>query len=115
MVRRIFQGVGLLIVLAVVVIAVSVVRFDKTKDELAAKYAGAPSQFITLANGAVAHVRDQGNREGPALVLIHGSNASLHTWEHWAALLGAKYRIVTMDMPGHGLPGAVPGARKRVG
>ncbi len=109
MVKRIFQGVGLLIVLAVAVIAVSVVRFDKTKDELVAKYAGAPSQFITLTSGAVAHVRDQGNREGPALVLIHGSNASLHTWEPWAALLGAKYRIVTMDMPGHGLTGAVPG------
>ena len=109
MVKRIFQGVGLLIVLAIVVIAVSVVRFDKTKDELVAKYAGAPSQFITLESGAVAHVRDQGNREGPALVLIHGSNASLHTWEPWVALLGAKYRIVTMDMPGHGLTGAVPG------
>ncbi|HEY4344887.1 MAG TPA: alpha/beta hydrolase [Parvibaculum sp.] len=109
MVKRIFQGVGLLIVLAIVVIAVSVVRFDKTKDELAAKYAAAPSQFITLPSGAVAHVRDQGNREGPVLVLIHGSNASLHTWEPWVALLGAKYRIVTMDMPGHGLTGAVPG------
>ncbi|MCE9648299.1 MAG: alpha/beta hydrolase [Parvibaculum sp.] len=109
MVKRIFQGVGLLIVLALVVIAVSVVRFDKTKDELAAKYAGAPSQFIELPSGAVAHVRDQGNMQGPALVLIHGSNASLHTWEPWVALLGAKYRIVTMDMPGHGLTGAVPG------
>lgn len=108
MVKRIFQGVGLLIVLALVVIAVSVVRFDKAKDELA-KYAAAPSQFISLADGAVAHVRDQGNREGPVLVLIHGSNASLHTWEPWVALLGAKYRIVTMDMPGHGLTGAVPG------
>ena len=109
MVKRIFQGVGLLVVLALAVISVSVVRFDKTKDELAAKYAGAPSQFIALPGGATAHVRDQGNREGPALVLIHGSNASLHTWEPWVALLGAKYRIVTMDMPGHGLTGTVPG------
>lgn len=109
MVRRIFQGVGLLIVLAIAVIAVSVVRFDKSKEELVPKYALAPSEFIDLPNGATAHVRDQGNPQGPVLVLIHGSNASLHTWEPWVALLGAKYRIVTMDMPGHGLTGAVPG------
>lgn len=109
MVKRIFQGVGVLVVLALVVMAVSVVRFDKTKDELIPKYAQAPSQFIALDSGAVAHVRDQGKADGPVLVLIHGSNASLHTWEPWVAILGAKYRIVTMDMPGHGLTGAVPG------
>ncbi len=109
MVKRIFQGVGVLVLLALVVIAVSVVRFDKTKAELIPKYAQAPSQFIALESGAVAHVRDQGKMDGPALVLIHGSNASLHTWEPWVAILGAKYRIVTMDMPGHGLTGAVPG------
>lgn len=109
MVKRIFQGVGLLVVLALVVITVSVVRFDKTKEELLPKYGAVPSQFIELASGATAHVRDQGNAEGPVLVLVHGSNASLHTWEPWVALLGAKYRIITMDMPGHGLTGAVPG------
>jgi pimeloyl-ACP methyl ester carboxylesterase len=88
---------------------VSVVRFDKSKAELLPKYGQAPSQFIELAGGAVAHVRDQGRMDGPALVLVHGSNASLHTWEPWVKLLGGKYRIVTMDMPGHGLTGAVPG------
>lgn len=108
MVKRSLQGVGILILLAIVVIAVSVVRFDKSKDELLPKYANAASQFVALPDGAVAHVRDQGNKAGPVLVLIHGSNASLHTWEPWAALLGAKYRVVTMDMPGHGLTGAVP-------
>lgn len=109
MVKRIFQGVGVLVVLALVVMAVSVVRFDKTKAELIPKYGQAPSQFIALESGAVAHVRDQGKADGPVLVLIHGSNASLHTWEPWVAILGAKYRIVTMDMPGHGLTGALPG------
>tara|TARA_R110000868_G_scaffold162252_2_gene393327 strand:- start:3306 stop:4358 length:1053 start_codon:yes stop_codon:yes gene_type:complete len=109
MVKRIFQGVGLLVVLALAVIAVSIVRFDKSKDELLPKYGAGPSQFIELANGASAHVRDQGKADGPVLVLVHGSNASLHTWEPWVALLGGKYRIITLDMPGHGLTGAVPG------
>jgi len=107
MVKRILQGVGVLILLALVVIGGSVVRFDRSKDELLPKYANAASQFIALPDGAVAHVRDQGNKTGPVLVLVHGSNASLHTWEPWVHILGATYRVVTMDMPGHGLTGAV--------
>lgn len=108
MVKRILQGVGVLILLALVVIGGSVVRFDRSKEELLPKYANAASQFIALPDGAVAHVRDQGNKAGPILVLVHGSNASLHTWEPWVHILGATYRVVTMDMPGHGLTGAVP-------
>lgn len=108
MVKRIFQGVGVLILLSLVVIVVSAVRLDKSKDDLLHAYANTASKFIALPDGAIAHVRDQGNKAGPLLVLVHGSNASLHTWEPWVAILGAKYRIVTMDMPGHGLTGAVP-------
>jgi pimeloyl-ACP methyl ester carboxylesterase len=37
------------------------------------------------------------------LVLLHGSNASLHTWEPWVKLLGDRFRVVTVDLPGHGL------------
>src|SRR3546814_2104462 len=36
------------------------------------------------------------------------SNASLHTWEPLVTRLGADYRIVTLDLPGHGLTGATP-------
>ena len=81
MVKRIFHGVGVVILLALFVIAVSAVRFDKSKDDLLPIYANAVSQFIALPDGAIAHVRDQGNKTGPVLVLVHGSNASLHTWE----------------------------------
>jgi pimeloyl-ACP methyl ester carboxylesterase len=41
-------------------------------------------------------------------MLLHGSNASLHTWEPWVALLGDEYRIVSVDLPGHRLTGRVP-------
>ena len=34
--------------------------------------------------------------------------ASLHTWEPWVEILSSKYRIVTLDLPGHGLTGKVP-------
>jgi len=76
-----------------------------------AKYTNAASKFFSTDDNARVHYRDQGNPEGPPLVLVHGSNASLHTWEPWIKLLGDTYRIVTMDLPGHGLTGAVPANR----
>jgi pimeloyl-ACP methyl ester carboxylesterase len=81
---------------------------DIPRSVLEAKYATPPSQFLTLADGARVHYRDQGSKNAPVLVLVHGSNASLFTWEPWIARLGDTYRIVTMDMPSHGLTGAVP-------
>jgi pimeloyl-ACP methyl ester carboxylesterase len=109
MVKRILLGILTLVALAFVVIVISVVRFDVPREELVGKYAGGASQFATLPSGASVHFRDEGNPDGPALVLVHGSNSSLHTWEPWVAELGGTYRIVSMDLPGHGLTGRVPG------
>ena len=76
---------------------------------LEAKYATPPSQFITLPNGARAHYRDRGPKNAPVLLLIHGSNASLFTWEPWTKRLDDSFRVIAVDLPGHGLTGAVPG------
>lgn len=81
---------------------------DISRAALEAEYAKPPSQFLTLADGARVHYRDQGPKNGMVVVLVHGSNASLFTWEPWVSRLGDTYRIVTMDMPSHGLTGAVP-------
>mgnify|MGYP005843325809 CR=1 FL=1 len=109
MLRRFLLGVAALVIIAVGVIIAAFLRFDIPREDLTAKYASEASQFIELASGAVAHVRDEGNRDGETIVLVHGSNASLHTWEPWVAELGDTFRIVTLDLPGHGLTGAVPG------
>jgi pimeloyl-ACP methyl ester carboxylesterase len=81
---------------------------DTDPAEMKAKYGGPASQFITLEPGLTVHVRDQGRRDAPVIVLIHGSNASLHTWEAWVKRLGGGYRIVSLDLPGHGLTGTHP-------
>ena len=91
----------LLILIAVLaVIGVGAVAVFSDPDipdaELVAKYGQPPSQFLTLASGARVHYRDQGQRNGPALVLLHGSNASLHTWEPWVR---ADRRSVPHDQP----------------
>jgi pimeloyl-ACP methyl ester carboxylesterase len=81
---------------------------DIPRATLEAKYATPPSQFVLLADGTRAHVRDRGPRNAPVLVLIHGNMVSLFTWESWASRLDDTFRVVTMDLPGHGLTGAVP-------
>lgn len=75
---------------------------------LEAKYATPPSQFVMLPDGARAHYRDRGPKMAPVLILIHGSNASLFTWEAWAKELSGSIRVIAVDLPGHGLTGAVP-------
>jgi pimeloyl-ACP methyl ester carboxylesterase len=75
---------------------------------LRAKYGSADSQYVELAPGTVIHLRDQGPRDGFPIVLLHGSNASLHTWEPWVDRLKGRFRVITFDFPAHGLSGPVP-------
>src|SRR5580658_3883761 len=102
-----------LIGLAIVVAALVGAYFYLSTPEipravLEAKYGTPPSQFLTLADGARVHFRDRGPRNAPVLLLIHGSNASLFTWEPWTGRLDNAFRVVAIDLPGHGLTGAVP-------
>ncbi len=77
---------------------------------LRAKYASPASQFVELTPGSIIHLRDEGPRTGLPVLLLHGSNASLHTWEPWRQrLTAAGYRVISFDFPGHGLSSPVPG------
>jgi pimeloyl-ACP methyl ester carboxylesterase len=37
---------------------------------------------------------------------LHGTSASLHTWEGWAQALRTKRRVIRFDLPGFGLTGS---------
>jgi len=80
---------------------------DTDRAAMIAKYALPGDRFITIADGARIHVRDSGGT-GQPMILLHGSNSSLHTWEPLKREFGANYRIITLDLPGHGLTGATP-------
>ena len=94
---------------------------DIPRATLEAKYATAPSQFVdvtytsTLPDAdpaankpARVHYRIRGSQDAPVLLLLHGSNASLFTWEPWSKRLSDHYRVVSVDLPAHGLTGATP-------
>ena len=80
---------------------------DIPRAVLEAKYAAPPSQFAILADGTRVHYRDRGPRNAPVLILLHGSNSSLFDWEEWSNILSGQFRVVSVDLPGHGLTGAV--------
>jgi pimeloyl-ACP methyl ester carboxylesterase len=101
-----------LIVLVVAVAAIgwlSLRRGDIPYATLEARYGNAASRYVDLPSGVRVHYRDQGNPAGPVLVMVHGFSASLDTWEPWVARLGKDYRIVSLDLPGHGLTRAPKG------
>ena len=81
---------------------------DSDAAAMRAKYGSAASHYVDLGGGLTVHLRDEGPRDAPVIVLVHGSNSFLQTWDAWAQLLTPTYRIIRMDLPGHGLTGASP-------
>ncbi len=81
---------------------------DKPVAMLTARWAPPPSRFLTLS-GMQVHVRDEGPRsDSVPVVLVHGTSASLHTWDGWAASLRDSHRVIRFDLPGFGLTGPSP-------
>lgn len=80
---------------------------DTDPAEMKAKYTTVASQFIDV-DGMKMHVRDEGPRDAPVIVLIHGSSASLHTWDPWTVAFAKTHRVIRFDVAGHGLTGPHP-------
>ncbi|MDA0315173.1 MAG: alpha/beta hydrolase [Bacteroidetes bacterium] len=88
----------------------SMYRRDISPEQVNTKYLTPESQFIDVA-GIRVHVRIRG--EGEPIFFLHGSFASLHTWDQWQQELSPYYQTISLDFPGHGLTG--PDSLKRYG
>ncbi|MBX9871376.1 MAG: alpha/beta hydrolase, partial [Burkholderiaceae bacterium] len=78
---------------------------DIPVSELKARWGQPPSQFVEV-EGLQVHLRDEGPRSDPLpIVLVHGTAASLYTWDGWAAELRKERRVIRFDLPGFGLTG----------
>jgi pimeloyl-ACP methyl ester carboxylesterase len=106
------RAVGVMLMLTALAVALSRAP-DRPVQTLVAKWAPPPSDFIEV-KGQVVHVRDEGPRSDPLpVVLIHGTSASLHTWEGWVRALKGQRRVITFDLPGFGLTGPFTGQYER--
>lgn len=115
--RRVIRVLlGVLLVLGLSVAGFIVLNWapDRPVEELQARWAPAPSQFIELM-GMQVHLRDEGPRDdAEPLLLLHGTSASLHTWEGWVADLKRTRRVISVDLPGFGLTGPFPDGDYRI-
>jgi pimeloyl-ACP methyl ester carboxylesterase len=111
---KIFGGILALALVVLIGGYAALYRPDIPYTKLEQKYANEASKFMDMGDGVRVHYRDQGTASGRTLLMIHGYAASLHTWEPWVQLLGAEYRIVSLDLPGHGLTQAPKGWEKTV-
>ena len=81
---------------------------DQPVSALQGRWAPPPSQFIAV-RGMQLHLRDEGPRDDPVpIVLLHGTGASLHTWDGWTRELTRERRVIRFDLPGFGLTGPSP-------
>ena len=86
-------------------------RADIPYTTLQASYATPADRFLDLPNGVHVHYRDQGDPTAEPIVLVHGFAASLYDWQDWASRLDGHYRVISLDLPGHGLTSAPKGYR----
>ena len=106
-IKKINKIVGSLILIILFISIYNSVYFDISKNEIIAKHAKGASDFLELADGSKIHFRDEGNKDDKALLLVHGFNGSLFNYEPLVPYLSDNYRVISLDLPAHGLTGAV--------
>ena len=103
-------GVIVAVLAAILVIGfLALNRPDVPYAKLEAKYARPTSKFADLPGGVRMHYRDDGDPTKPVVMLVHGYGDSFLSWEPWIAKLSPDFRVITIDLPGHGLTRAPKG------
>ena len=92
-------------VLALAVIAGFWGYRDIPFEILREKYANSDSRILQI-QGMPVHVRMEGNpTDSIPLLLLHGTGASLHTWDGWVSEMKSSKRLIRLDLPAFGLTG----------
>lgn len=61
-----------------------------------------PADRYFTSNGLRIHYLDWGNDQATPFILLHHNSSSAHTWDFFAARIRDRYRVLAMDMRGHG-------------
>ncbi|MEQ8707145.1 MAG: alpha/beta hydrolase [Phaeodactylibacter sp.] len=78
---------------------------EQPVEDLRAAYTYPESDFTEIM-GIPVHYRRLG--EGSVLLLLHGTGATLHTWEGWTAELQDSFEVISVTLPAFGLTGPRP-------
>lgn len=88
---------------------VHVVQSNSCKSSIGAHSVSATSPLLK----APATKTTETSLNKQTIVLLHGTSASLHTWNGWSDRLQQKYCVVRMDLPAFGLTGPYTDPNKR--
>jgi hypothetical protein len=72
---------------------------------LKVKYQKSNSAFIDIDGIPVHYIVEGKLDDSLPIVFIHGTSASLHTWDTLSSLLKANKKIIRFDLPAFGLTG----------
>lgn len=61
----------------------------------------------TLKNGMSVNYKESGDVGSPTLLMVHGGSDSLTGWGEWLDGF-PEYRVIAVDLPGHGLTDPMP-------
>jgi len=64
-------------------------------------------EFFALAGNIATHIEDS-KKGDKAILLLHGYMETMYIWEDLYKELSRDYRVIRMDMPGHGLTCTAP-------
>jgi pimeloyl-ACP methyl ester carboxylesterase len=96
--RLILISAALLVILLLAAAAIATAVLAPRIERLFPPVGG----FVTV-KGLRLHVVDEGPRDAPALLLIHGASSNLRDMlGPLRASLGGRYRLIAVDRPGHG-------------
>lgn len=112
--KRFWRGAGIaaLVILGMLALgALALIRPDIPYAELQKKYGAPGDNYMQMPDGVMLHYRDDGPRDAQTLLLVHGFSASLMDWDAWSRPLARRYRIIRLDLPGHGLTRSPPDYR----
>ncbi len=62
-------------------------------------------EFFATAGGIPVHILDY-KKGDKTLILLHGYLETMYIWSDFADLMAEHYRVITIDLPGHGLSGS---------
>ena len=85
-------------------------RENRPEASIDERYWTADDRHVVV-DGVRLRIREQGRRNAPVVVLVHGFSFSLESWDDWAADLARDHRVIRYDLAGHGLSDADPRQR----
>lgn len=104
----VFKKISLCVLTFLVVVVAYLWTPDTHYQPTLLKYTNGEARFITLSNGVRIHFRDTGNPNGKPLLMVHGTSNSLLAWDKISPLLAERYRLISLDLPGHGFSSPLP-------